>query len=113
MSTQTLNGARAYAFRAADRFRAGAPASIETADSTHHLRILDISVGGLMAELPSLLTAGSNILIHFSDTLSVPASVTWVSEDRFGAEFHRPIGWRRLLLLFQATADRFEPGVLA
>jgi hypothetical protein len=64
---------------------------IEQGAETHRVRVRNLSDGGMMAEGNLKVQRGHRVDVNFRNIGSVPGSVAWVQDDRFGIAFDEEI----------------------
>ena len=62
-----------------------------SAKDEHDVRIRNVSAGGLMAEIPTNAPRGERVEIKLRSIGWVSGCIAWVTEDRVGIAFDRPI----------------------
>ena len=80
-------------------------ASVETERGPVAVRLLDLSVGGALAESALAPAVGSRVILR-RERIEVAARVIWKRGARFGLAFDRPI--KATELFFQLSRNRDE-----
>ena len=93
------------ASRAERRFAVSLAASVVTEGGSVAVRLLDLSVGGALAESALAPAVGSRVILE-RERIEVAARVIWKRGVRFGLAFERPI--KATELFFQLSRSRDE-----
>ncbi len=64
---------------------------IEQGSETHRVRVRNLSDGGMMAEGNLKVKRGFRVDVELRNIGSIPASVAWVQDNRFGIAFDEEI----------------------
>jgi hypothetical protein len=89
--------------RAERRFAVSLAASVVTERGSLAVRLLDLSVGGALAESALAPAVGIRLILR-RERIEVAARVIWKRGARFGLAFERPI--RATELFFQLSRSR-------